>query len=197
MLQDFGSTLALHNASSSMKTAACFTRLALLVGLTAAGTSSAAEAKPASDRVSVIFSHPEKYTDIRDTQSDFENERGRERYLPFIQEYLEKEAERKLPAGQKLTVTFTDIDLAGDFEPWHGVQYNDVRIIKDLYVPRLTFTFKITDANGTVLKEGERKLVELAFQMRISAGFRDDPLRYEKGMLSDWLRDEFKPAKKG
>ena len=180
-----------------MKTAACYIRFALLVGLTAATRALfAAETKPVDGRITVIFSHPEEYTDIRDNQSDFDNERGRERYLPFIQEYLEQEAGRRLPAGQKLTVTFSDIDLAGDFEPWHGVQFSDIRIIKDLYIPRLTFTFKITDENGVVLREGERKLVELAYQMRITTGFRDDQLRYEKGMLSDWLRDELKPAKK-
>ena len=179
-----------------MKTAAYYTHLVLLVGLTATRALFAADNKPVDGRVTVIFSHPEKYTDIRDSQSDFENERGRERYLPAIQEYLEQEAGRRLPAGQKLTVTFSDIDLAGDFEPWHGIQFSDIRIIKDLYVPRLTFTFNITDASGTVLREGERKLVELGFQMRITTGFRDDPLRYEKAMLSDWLRDELKPAKK-
>jgi len=179
-----------------MKNAACYARVALLAGLAATGTLFAAETKPTDGRVTVIFSHPEKYTDIRDSQSDFENERGRERYLPFIQEYLEQEAVRKLPAGEKLTVTFSDIDLAGDFEPWHGMQFNDVRIIKDLYIPRMTFTFKITDANDAVIKEGERKLTDPGFQMQITTGFRDDPLRYEKSMLSDWLRAELKPAKK-
>jgi len=179
-----------------MKTFACYSRLALLIGLTATPALFAAPAKPADGRVTVIFSHPEKFTDIRDNSSDFENERGRERYLPFIEEYLQEEAGRRLPAGQKLAVTFTDIDLAGDFEPWHGFQFSDVRIIKDLYVPRLTFTFKITDANGAVVKEGERKLVELGFQMRITSGFRDDQLRYEKDMLGDWLRNELKPAPK-
>jgi hypothetical protein len=177
-----------------MKTAARHVRLGLLFGLCAVGALLAADSSPA--RVTVVFSHPEKYADLKDGFSDNENERGSERYLPFIQEYLEREAGRRLPAGQQLTVTFTDIDLAGDFEPWRGIQFDDVRIVKDLYVPRLVFAFKVTDATGKVLKEGERKLVDLGFQMRITAGFRDDQLRYEKDMLGNWLREEF-PARKG
>jgi hypothetical protein len=167
-------------------------RCALLLGLSAAGALFAAESKPAS-RVTVVFSHPEKFTDLRDNASDSDNERGRARYLPPIEEYLEQQGESRLAPGQKLTITFTDIDLAGDFEPWRGPQFNDVRIIKEIYIPRLTFSFKLTDANGQVIKEGERKLQDMSFQMRID-GFRDDPLRYEKGMLGDWLRDEFRPA---
>lgn len=169
-------------------------RYALLPGLLAAGALLAATPKPAS-RVTVVFDHPEKFTDVRDNESDTDNELGRARYLPPLQEYLEQQGTARLPAGQQLTITFSDIDLAGDFEPWRGAQFSDIRIIKDIYIPRLTFTFKLTDASGQVLKEGERKLQDLGYQMRLTRGFRDDPLRYEKDMLDDWLRDELKPAK--
>lgn len=170
------------------------TRCAFLLGLSAAGALLAATPKPAS-RVTVVFDHPEKFTDVRDNMSDTDNELGRERYLPPLQEYLEQHGTARLAAGQQLTITFSDIDLAGDFEPWHGIQFSDVRIIKDIYIPRLTFTFRLTDASGQVLKEGERKLQDLGYQMRLTRGFRDDPLRYEKDMLDDWLRDELRSAK--
>lgn len=173
-----------------MKTTPRFSLLALL-GALAAGTLFAAEAGP----VTVLFEHPEKYTDLKDSFSDNDNERGRDRYLPFIREHLERAAARRLPAGQRLSVTFSDIDLAGDFEPWRGFNFDDVRIVKDIYIPRLTFAFKVTDASGQVVKSGERKLIDMSFQMGITAGFRDDPLRYEKAMIDDWLGREF-PARK-
>ena len=169
------------------------TRCALLLGLSAGGALLAAETKPASP-VTVVFAHPEKFTDVRDNQSDFDNELGREHYLPLLQEFLQQQGASRLAPGQLLTITFSDIDLAGDFEPWRGVQFSDVRIVKDIYFPRLTFTFKLTGANGQVLKEGERKLQDMGFQMRLTRGFRDDPLRYEKDMLDDWLRDELRSA---
>jgi hypothetical protein len=155
-----------------------------------------AAAPAVSDRITVMFDHPEKFTDLRDNSTDFENEWGREHFLPPLKEHLERHAARLLPAGQKLTVTFTNIDLAGDFEPWRGMAWHDVRIVKDLYVPRMTFKFTVTGEDGQVLKEGERKLLDGAFQMRITSAFNSDSLRYEKEMLNDWLRSEFPAAKK-
>jgi hypothetical protein len=177
-----------------MKTVFCFARLALL-GVFAAGALAAATPVPAPSPVTVVFDHPEKYTDLKESWSDNDNERGRDHYLPLLREHFEKTVARRLPAGHQLTVTFSDIDLAGDFEPWRGAQFDDVRIVKDLYVPRLTFAFKITDASGAVIKSGDRKLVELGFQMSITPGFRDDPLRYEKAMIDNWLSQELAARK--
>lgn len=172
-----------------MKTAFRFLRVALLGALAAGGLSAAAPA-PAASRVAVVFDHPEKYTDLKDNWSDSENERGRDRYLPPLREYLEQTLANRLPAGQQLTITFSDIDLAGDFEPWRGVQFDDVRIVKDIYVPRMNFSFKVTDASGAVIKSGERKLIDMGFQLSITPAFRDDPLRYEKAMLASWFSQE-------
>ena len=182
------------NPASAMKTCALRIVLAFLLGPVAAPLF-AADPASATGRIAVNFSNPEKFTDVRDNATDFENERGRERFLPFIKEHLEKRAEKILPAGQKLTVTFTNIDLAGDFEPWHGMAFQDVRIVKDLYVPRMAFTFALTDAAGQVLKEGERQLLDGAFQLRIVSSSNSDQLRYEKEMLNDWLRKEFPKSK--
>ena len=169
--------------------------LASLLGFVAVGRGLAAErAKPAAN-VDVQFSHPEKFTDVKENAMDTENERGGANYLPLIRAHVQEQAGALLPAGQKLTVTFTDIDLAGDFEPWRGGQFNDIRIVKDIYLPRLTFSFTLTDGAGKVLKQGERKLVDLAFQTRISSAFPNDPLRYEKDMLTDWIRSEFRGAR--
>jgi hypothetical protein len=172
----------------------CF---ALLLGLSAAGALFAADkAAPTDTRATVVFEHPEKYMDLKDDGMDTDNENGQKHYLPQFKEHIEKEAGRLLAPGQKLAITFTDIDLAGDYEPWRSPQMMDVRIVKSVYPPRLTFTFRLTDENGRVLSEGERKLVDLGFQMRITRSFNNDLLRYEKDMLTDWLRDELKPRKR-
>jgi hypothetical protein len=167
---------------------------ALLLGLVAAGLPAApAKAEPGEapvQRVTVIFEHPEKFTDVKDNSTDFENERGREDYLPRFQEYLEQQAEKRLAPGQKLTVIFTDIDLAGDFEPWHNVQLRDVRIVRDRYPPRLAFRFTLTDAEGKTVKEGAHRLLDGGFMLG-SSSTNNDSLHYEKEMLNDWLRKEF------
>jgi hypothetical protein len=156
----------------------------------------AAPAAPAAPGpVTVVFEHPEKFTDVRENWGDNENEQGSDHYLPLLREHLEKNAARRLAPGQQLAITFTDIDLAGDFEPWRGLQFDQIRVVKEIYIPRLTFSYKVTDASGTVVKSGDCKLLDMGFQMRITPGFRDDPLRYEKAMLDDWLSQEFRTPK--
>jgi hypothetical protein len=36
----------------------------------------------------------------------------------------------------------------------------------------------------------------MAFLMKLTMGFRDDPLRHEKALLDDWLSAEFHSGKK-
>lgn len=144
--------------------------------------------------VDVNFDHPEKFTDVKDSYMG--SDKGRDYTLQLFKEYLQERAPRFLAEGQTLAITFTDIDLAGEFEPQRGPSFDSVRIIKDIYPPRLTFTYKLTDASGAVLKEGSEKLVDLGFQMTATAIDNNDPLHYEKSMLNDWLHNQFKHPKK-
>lgn len=178
-----------------MKTAHRPALLACLLAASLTGWSADAGKNPGADRVTVNFTAPENFTDLRESHPDFENERGRAHYLPLLRKYLVQRADKLLPAGQKLTVTFTDIDLAGDFEPWLGMPLGDVRIVRSIHVPRMTFHFTLTDAAGQVLKEGERKLLDSSFQLRSHSGIDSDSLRYEKEMLNDWIRQEILPRK--
>lgn len=154
----------------------------------------AAEKAKEPSPVEVTYVDAEKFTDVRD--GFYGTDAGRENTLNLIKEHLVKQAARELSAGQKLTVTFTDIDLAGDYEPWRSGQWADVRIVKDIYPPRMVFTFRLTGADGKVIKEEKRDLRDMAFMMKITMGFRDDPLRHEKALLDDWLSEEFRALKK-
>ncbi len=147
----------------------------------------------AGARVEVTFVNPEKFTDVKD--SDFGTERQREDILALLKEFLVERAPKFLPEGQVLAVTITDIDMAGDFEPWRGPKFSDVRIVKDLYPPRIDLAFKVTDASGAVVKEGTQKLRDMSFQMSATPAFSSDSLRYEKALLDGWLRNEFPKVK--
>lgn len=146
-------------------------------------------------RMEVVFLEPEKFTDVRD--SYMSSDADRSGYLDQIREYLVSQSLYYVPDGQKLFVTFTDIDMAGDFEPWHGPQWNDVRIVKDIYPPRIKLSFRLVDAEGNVLKQGARDLRDLAFMMKISIGDRNGSVHHEKALLEDWLRSEFPRVRKG
>jgi len=160
-----------------------------VVGLTAIGCAVAAESTPATDaKAEVIFASPEKYSDIRDAYTS--SQMGEKAILDQIRDYIVLKAQTVVPAGEKLTVTFTDIDLAGDFEPWRNGQAMDIRIVKDIYPPRMDLEFKLTAADGRVIKEGKRQLRDLAFMGKITNNPRDN-LRYEKNLLDDWLKNDF------
>ena len=68
----------------------------------------------------------------------------------------------------------------------------DVRLIKEIYRPRMTLTFKLVGADGKVIKEGARTLIDSYFMNNVNLINRDDPLYYDKEMLTTWVRDEFK-----
>jgi hypothetical protein len=173
------------------------TMLFLAALMTAMPLARAATQNPkpaASQRAEVVFVAPEKFTDARDSYTGTDS--GRDAVLDQIRDYVMEEANRFIPAGDRLYVSITDIDLAGDFEPWRGPRWDDVRIVKDIYPPRIDLSYRLTDANGQVVKEGKRELRDLAFLMKITTTFRDDPLRHEKTLLDDWFRDEFRDLRK-
>ena len=176
-----------------MKTSTLF--LGALAGLAAISAAVAADAPAKTDaRVEIVFVQPEKFTDVRDAY--VASDVGRQGILDQIRDYLVSRANVYIPAGQKLTVTFTDIDLAGDFEPWRGSEGMDVRIVKDIYPPKMDLEFKLTGADGVVIKEGKRQLRDLMFMSKLSIN-RNDTLRFEKALLDDWLKSDFPKAKSG
>jgi hypothetical protein len=157
----------------------------LLVAALAAGSVYAADSK--ASNVTVSFNEPEKFTDAGSRY----NSGPDQGYLDELAQHVKNEAASQLAPGQKLEVTFTDIDLAGEFNPANS-RAMDVRIIKDIYLPRLTLSFKLRDADGKVIKEGERKLTDLNFMNGLGVVGRNQPLYYDKGLLTNWVKKEFK-----
>ncbi len=155
---------------------------ALALGLAAGAPSIAA---PAQHRITVAFDHPEIFTDFKD--SAMPTTRGRDAILQQIRKYLHEQAREFIPAGDHLSITFTDIKLAGQFEPWRGPDFDNVRIIRDIYPPFFRFHYVFTNASGKVIAHGDKDLTDLAFQDRLTFPL-DDPLRYEKAILSDWMQ---------
>jgi Protein of unknown function (DUF3016) len=158
--------------------------LAAALGLSA-GIPAALAAPKAAAAITVTFEHPDKFTDVR--MSMYPTSEGRDYILSQIRDYLQSQARYFVPAGDHLAMTFTDIKLAGDFEPWRGPDFDNIRIIRAIYPPFFKFHYVLTNAAGKVLAQGDKDLTDLNFQMRIAFP-SDDPLRYEKSILSDWMR---------
>ena len=137
---------------------------------------------PNDGRVTVTFDQPDKFTDVKSSYLGA-TDQG---YLNELQRYIEYAARGYLADGQRLTVKFTDIDMAGDFEPGRP-RLADVRVMKGIYVPRLKFSYAVTDAAGQTVKQGDENLTDMTYQSRFKTSNSSDTLFYEKAMFADWM----------
>jgi hypothetical protein len=96
---------------------------------------------------------------------------------------------KKLPEGQTLKVEVTDLDLAGQVR--YGVM-NEIRVIKDIYIPRISFTYQLLSVDKSVISEDSVKLKNIGF-MHGSAGrnMHHDEFKHEKRMLDKWFNKTF------
>lgn len=137
--------------------------------------------------ISVRFQEPDNFTDVRDSLGGPMSQS----YLDQLAKHLQTVAARRLPAGRKLSVTFTDIDLAGDIQLGGA---DNVRIVQSVHFPRMELNFILTDEQGAVLKQGDRQLRDLDFQTKLlPLTERNAPLAYDKRLLTDWVNTEFGP----
>jgi hypothetical protein len=151
----------------------------------AAGTNvSDAEAQ----RVTVALEGAERFTDFGLRCSG--DPRAVEALRAELVQFLTAAAAPYVPAATSLAITVTDVDMAGEFEAWRGPRFCDVRVMREIYAPRIRLTFRLADDTGRAIREGSRDLRDATY-LTGAAVLGSDPLRYEKALLRDWLRKEF------
>ena len=172
-------------AGSHWGTVTIFAALALWLGSIA--PLAAAAATPAESSVSVTYVNPEQF--IENRMYGRQDRFNRIDYLAQLKAYLIKQGQAILKPGQSLHVDITDIRLAGAYEPWHGPQWNYVRIMRDIYSPRIDLNFRLVDQDGHVLREGKRVLRDLDYlHSGLSLpGATGGSLYYDKALLRRWL----------
>lgn len=143
-----------------------------------------------SAKVEITWQDPKSYTDVR--PSNESRKRFRDRVFNSLDKYFNELAE-ELPENQTLNVTVTDLDLAGQVWPTMRPGAMDVRIVDQLYIPRMEFTYELKDGNE-VIKSADVNLKEMAFMNRISRTRSSDSFRYEKDMIKRWFDDEFEDS---
>lgn len=136
--------------------------------------------------VSVSWADPAGFTEVRHSSNRFEAVRGD--WVRTIAKHLAKRAGAALAPGQRMEVTITDIERAGEYEP-AGIER--VRVVRDVYPPRIDLHYTLFDASGNVVDSGERELTDIGFLNR-GAGrvWTGDALRHEKRLIDDWVRKD-------
>ncbi|MEM6279330.1 MAG: DUF3016 domain-containing protein [Verrucomicrobiota bacterium] len=131
--------------------------------------------------VSVQFSDIESFRDFTVSgsqsvaKSSFTSELKRSRLKSYL-------------GSRKLELTFTDIDMAGDTKIARARTGNDIRVIKGVYPPRLSFNYVLRDSRGNRIKSGSASLKDTGFDLRMRTGSNLRSFHYELNMLERWAR---------
>jgi hypothetical protein len=162
---------------------------ALILFLTAAilfGLDAALVLGAQPSNVTIQYVSPEKFSDFRIYGRDA---RWSASYFAGqISDDLKPALNRQFP-GSKLTLRFTDIDLAGSYRtPSRGGR--DVRVTGGLTTPaRMSFVFLLQDSSGRTLTSGSTRITDNSSHSSLARQrSASEPLYYEKKMLQRWLR---------
>jgi hypothetical protein len=148
----------------------------------------APRALPEQGPVSVTWDDPANFTEIRYSLNKYESRRGN--WVEQLAQHLRDRAEKRLPPGEQLQVNITNIERAGAYEPWRGVQFYDTRFILDVYPPRMSFDYRRIGADGTVIAQGQREIRDMGYLITANPYFNSDALRYEKALIDRWISQE-------
>ena len=172
-------------AGSDRGTIAIFAAFALWLGGIA--PLAVAAVAPAESSVSVTYVNPEQFTENR--LYGWQDRFNRIDYLAQLKAYLIKQGQAILKPGQSLHVDITDIQLAGAYEPWRGPQWSYVRIMRDIYSPRIDLDFRLVGQDGNVLREGKRVLrnIDYLYSGASVPAATGTSLYYDKALLRRWL----------
>lgn len=141
--------------------------------------------------VKVTWQNPEKYSDIRPANSS--RKVYQERVTKAFDKFLGELAE-KLPAGYRLEVTVKDLDLAGDVNPMYRLDNTDIRVVKDIYFPRMKLDYVLFDQNNQqIQQEADVKIKDMGFMTSSNIGYQNREFAYEYEMLKKWFNKVILP----
>lgn len=157
----------------------------LMLSILVAGTAAAAEIK-------VEYKDYKKFTDMKpanEARGSFEK-----RTMASFDKIFADLA-KDLPEGYSWNVVVTDIDLAGDVNHMYTQAGQQIRVIKDIFIPRINFSYTLLDKNKAVVaEEKDLKLKDMGFMSRISNTRANEAYEHERVMLERWFKDKIQPA---
>lgn len=166
-------------------------RIALSVALLSAGVAEAQQssgALPDTGRVQVAWQDPAQFSEVKlspDRRRALDGDWVRQLAL-----YVQRAADRRLPAGQRLQVTLEDVKRAGDRRMIRG---NAIPVVREVSPPSIRLRFVRTDTYGRVVAKGERTLEDASVFDGPTRATDSDPLVYEKRLVDGWLEHELSP----
>ncbi|MCX7205995.1 MAG: DUF3016 domain-containing protein [Proteobacteria bacterium] len=130
----------------------------------------------------VIWQNPEKYSDIR--ASHERQDRFQEKLFKHFDKVL-TELATQLPSDAQLEITVTDFDLAGEIIPRAGNRFNEIRIIKEIYSPKISFSYVYSYKDQIV--SGTENLRDMNYMSGIGRSSNRAEFEYEEKMIRKWF----------
>lgn len=157
------------------------------------------EPKKTESNVSIEWIDPQKFRDVEHPTTS--KKRYRESVLRELEAFFATLGE-ELPLGYQLHLKVTDLDMAGTVQPPGMAGLNDFsnlgrfgmqdyRIMRDIDIPRMTFSYEYFDDKGQIVKQEEVKLKDMSYLSRGSSFNKSTTLHYEKVMISRWFKETF------
>lgn len=139
--------------------------------------------------VEIVWQDPESYRDVRagnEGQQHFV-----ERVTEVLTEAFEDAAADHLPDDQKLQLTITDVDLAGDVEYFFLDFPAGIRVMRDVYFPSISFEWQLLDANGAALGSGTENIKDMGYRFSGVNFIYNPPFNYERRLIHHWISATF------
>lgn len=140
----------------------------------------------------VNWLEPDKYTDIRPSNESRDSFKERV-FKEFNAMFLA--LAKKLPDGYQMEVTVTDLDLAGDVNGMYSQFGRDIRVVKELYWPRMTFFYVLKNEKNEVVGSEKEDLKDMNFMSTIGIHSNRGSFEIEEKMLNDWFKVQQKMKK--
>jgi hypothetical protein len=135
----------------------------------------------------VTWQDPEKYSDIKASQE--RQDRFQEKLFKHFDKVFADLA-AQLPNDSKLEITITDFDLAGEIIPRAGSSFNEIRIIKEIYSPKITFNYVYTHKDQVI--SSTVNLRDMNYMSGITRSSHSAEFEYEEKMLKKWFAKQQK-----
>ena len=129
--------------------------------------------------VSVTTANPDSFTPVPSAKKESKAERRA--WVEALSEHMADRIAEALRDGERAEVNISDIRRATAMS---GASSQDV------VPPRIALTFKRLSAKGKVVQTASRTLQDNALQLK-GRRYENDPLRYEKALVDDWVAKEF------
>lgn len=138
-------------------------------------------------QVKVNWQDPDKYTDIRPTNET--KDAFRQRLFEALDEVFRDNA-KVLPENYLLEINVTNLDLAGDTNVLHPNNGHDIRLVKDIYWPRMSLQFSLKNDTGAMISEGKANLSDMNFLFTHRIVTSHTGFEYEERMINNWFKEQ-------